>query len=259
MITWEAYFNRIVGLRLQFKIALTALKGFKESPEALRRYAEEELEGIRALVDKGAKSQHIEPQSTWPYNNESAAKYLDSAKESALRTLGDVEGRLRQYEFILRVTIFEGFMKDIHRAILTSAPTLLKDDRQIPLGKLVVKGFDEILQEEVEREVQILDRKSTIDKAEYFLKRLGISWFDGTMIPILDSAIQARNTMLHENPDHLPTAGEQLFMELSTIGVPVATMAQAALLYPKSCSFPISMNEEDAKVFLPRANDAAKK
>ena len=149
-------------------------------------------------------------------------------------------------------------MKDIHREILASYPALLKDDRQVPLGKLVAKGIDDILREEVDREVQILDRKSTAEKAEYFLKRLGISWFNGTIVPILGKAIKARNEMLHENPDRTPTRGEVLFMELATMSVPTATMAQAALLYPKVCGLPMSMSEEDAQKFLPGASKAVK-
>lgn len=258
MITWEAYFNRITELHLQFKTARRALQRFRESSEAVRQYAEGELQEIRKLVDEGARSQHVDPQSTWPYNSESAAKYLDAATDSALRTLGDFEGRLQQYEFILRVTIFEGLMKDIHREILASYPGLLKEDRQVPLGKLVANGIDDVLREEIDREVQILDRKSTAEKAEYFVKRLGISWFDGTIVPILDKAIKARNEMLHENPDRTPTRGEVLFMELATMSVPTATLAQAALLYPKTCSLPMSMSEEDAKKFLPGASNAVK-
>jgi len=250
MLTWDSYFDRIVSLHLQFKTALRAFDGFKESEQAMRRYAESELEDVRKLVAEGAQRENIDPQSTWPYDKEAAAKYLDGTKERALETLKNLGERLQQYEFILRVAMFEGFMKDMHRAILSSRPVLLRPDRQIPFGKLISKGFDSVLQEEIEREIQILDRKSVAEKADYFLKRLGISWFEGSIVPMLDAVVRARNELLHENQDRRLTYGEVLFMELTTVSVPIATLAQSALLYPGTCSLPMGMTEDDAKKFL---------
>jgi hypothetical protein len=115
----------------------------------------------------------------------------------------------------------------------------------------VSKGSDEIIREEIDREVQTLDRKSTGEKADYFLRRLGIGWFGGTIVPLLDMVVGLRNQMLHENPERMPTDTEMALLGLVTMGVPVATVAQAAILYPTAFSLPKNMSEEDARKFLP--------
>lgn len=152
------------------------------------------------------------------------------------------------------MTIFESLMKDIHRAILEDQPTLLREDRQVPLGKLLAKGQDEVLREEIEREVQMLDRKSVEDKADYFFRRLGINWFGGAIVPFLNHAVKVRNEMLHENPDRVVNEKDLFFLNLATFSVPIATLAQAALLYPRSFTPPMNITEEDARKFFLDAN-----
>jgi hypothetical protein len=257
MITWEAYFDRIVGAQVQFDMARKALEGFGQSKEALERYATEDLGHLRELIHAGAKEAGKDPQSTWVHDEDAVTKYLDGAKEYAVRSLIDVKARLRQYEYILRVAIFESFMKDAHRAILTVTPSLLKPDRQVPLGRLVAEGQEDVIREEIEREVQILDRKSTKEKAEYFLYRLGIGWFDGTIVPILGGVIDLRNEMLHENPERMVSDFEMVLLNLATSSVPIAITAQAAILYPTAFSLPTLMKEEDALKFLPGRSPAS--
>src|ERR1019366_3498451 len=115
MITWEAYFDRIVGVQIQFNMAGKALEGFEQSKEALERYATEDFGNLRKLIHEGAKEAGNDPHSTWVYDEEAVAKYLDGSKANAVRALVDVRARLRQYEYILYVAIFESFMKDVHR------------------------------------------------------------------------------------------------------------------------------------------------
>ena len=131
-------------------------------------------------------------------------------------------------------------------------PSLLKADRQIPLGRLVSKGRDDVVHEEIEREVQALDRESSKKKAEYFVNRLGINWFGGTIVPILDGVLRLRNEMLHENPDRMVHDTELVSLNLVTTAVPLATLAQAALLYPDAFKLPAHLKEKDARKFLPR-------
>src|SRR5713101_1860523 len=185
MITWESYLDRIVILQVQFETARKALSMFGNHNEMLEQYAANELDEFRKMIHEGAKQFGLDPQSTWAYHEDATAKYLDSTKKAAISTLTDAGKRLQQYEYILRVTVFESFLKEVHRTILKAVPSLLKHDRQIDLGRLVSKSKDVVVHEEIEREVQTLDRESAKKKAEYFLKRLGINWFDGTIIPIL--------------------------------------------------------------------------
>jgi hypothetical protein len=140
MITWEAFFDRIIGVQVQLNMARKALDGFAQSQEALERYATEELRDLREIIREGAEKAGKDPQSTWVYDEAAVAKYLDGAREGAVRSLVDVKGRLRQYEYILQVAILEGFLKDIHRAALTADASRLKPDRQVPLGSSCPRG-----------------------------------------------------------------------------------------------------------------------
>jgi hypothetical protein len=115
---------------------------------------------------------------------------------------------------------------------------LLKHDRLIDLGRLVAQGRDAIIDVEIEREIQIFDRKDTKEKDIYFRNRLGINWFDGTAEPLLADAIELRNIMLHEDPDRIVKPDDTLILTVSTTAVSFATVAGAAILYPKVCALP---------------------
>jgi hypothetical protein len=67
-----------------------------------------------------------ESVQSWAYNEDATAKYLDLTKQAAIGTLADAGNRLRQYEYILRVAVFESCLKEVHRTILKAVPSLLK-------------------------------------------------------------------------------------------------------------------------------------
>jgi hypothetical protein len=253
MMSFEEYFDRLAALHLQIETARRALQGFVQNQETLERSATDNLEEIRQMIDEGAKNDGSDAQSTWAYDQKAVAKYLEATKTHTIRTLADVGERLRQYDYILCIAVFESFLKDIHRAILLESPSLLKEDRLIPLGKLVSKGEKEVIFDEIEREVQMLDRESTKKKGEYFLERLGINWFEGAMIPILEGVIRLRNIMLHESPDRMVSESEYAMMLMAIVFIPTTTIAQAAILYPKVFKLPLKMKEEDARKMLFRA------
>ena len=148
------------------------------------------------------------------------------------------------------MAIFEGFLKDLHREILKIRPDLLREERTIPLGKLVSQGADSVIAEEIEREVQTLDRQSVEKKADYFRDRLGISWFGHTIVPIMEAVIEARNEILHENADREITQFESIGLPIVTIALPLACTAQAAVLYPGSCRLPSGMDEATVRASL---------
>jgi hypothetical protein len=168
----------------------------------------------------------------WAFTAEGTQKYFDSRKERIPEDLGKVENRINQNELIMRVTLLEGFLKEIHREVLRQKPALLRSDRQIPLGRLVALGPEKILEEEVEREVQSVDRKSIGDRAKYFLERLSIDWFDGTIVPLMEWAFGQRNEILHFNPDAEVSSKDLGRASVVGSAVPWVSVAQAAILYP---------------------------
>jgi len=50
VISWDDYFKRIVGLRLQFDLARKAIASFSTTREALESYATSDLEDFRHTI-----------------------------------------------------------------------------------------------------------------------------------------------------------------------------------------------------------------
>jgi hypothetical protein len=249
MITWEYYFEQMVKLRVEFQLADAAISGWAHSQEALDKYSADQLEDLQKLFREGEGQ-----NGAWVFSDQQRIKnYVDAIKAEAPDRIPGVMGRLAQHQYILQVTIFESFLKSIHRAILLAQPTLLKHDRHVELGKLISQGSEAIIKAEVEREVQTLDRKDTKDKETYFRDRLGINWFDGTAEPLLAAAVSLRNVILHEDPDRTVTPEDQLILAVSTTAVSFATVAGAAVLYPQVCALPEHLPEQDAGKFVAAA------
>ena len=232
MISWEQYFDRIVSLHLQFDMGSKAVSGFSSTPEAVEKHLESELEAFRKMAREGAERDGVDASGSWVYTTEGAEKYLNELRTTLPSRLRDFENRLRQNELVLRVAIFEAFMKDLHREVLRQEPSILKSDRQVPLGKILSAGLDVVLADEIEREVQILDRKSVSEKARYFLERLGIDWFDGKIVPFLERVIKVRNRIMHEDPDYKIKDEDIGTAQVVCFSIPWVTVIQAAVLYP---------------------------
>jgi hypothetical protein len=232
MIDGQDYMNRLTDIHIQFDLAMRAIKGFHGSNEAIQKYVSDEIQSLREILGNSSKSQGLDINDHWAFSEEGSKKYMDSVKENLSTRLEEIVNRLRQNNLILMVTVMESFLKDIHREILRRDPKLLKADRQIPLGKLLSQSTQEIIDEEIEREVHSFDRKSVKQRAEYFDKRLNISWFDGTIIPLVEPVINLRNKILHENPDEVVSEGNLKLSHLVCIALPMGCVMQAAVLYP---------------------------
>ena len=243
MLDWEQYFDRLVGLKIEFELAKKALEDWSGNPEMIRKHAEEDFASLREMISKSLTERSVDEKSHWISNANSVASYLETAQKQATKGATEFKSRLSQNEFLLQVAIFEGFLKDLHREILKIRPDLLREDRTVPLGKLVSQGADSIVAEEIEREVQALDRQSVEKKADYFRDRLGINWFDHTIVPIMEAVVNARNEILHQNPDRKLSKFESIGLSMVTMMLSLACIVQAAVLYPGSCKGPKGIDE----------------
>lgn len=250
MLSWEEYFNRIVSVQLQFDLAKKALVSFKSTPEAIEKYLEGELEEVRNLILKGKEDQAGQLKKHWAFTPDGTKRYFEVLKKNIPDWVAKVENRINQNKFIMSVTLFEGFMKDIHREILKQRPTLLKLGRQVPLGKVINSDKEDIVNEEIEIEIQSLDRKSVEERAKYFRKRLGIDWLDGTIVPLLRRVLELRNHILHVNPDEEIKKLDIVLAHMVCIVIPLVTIAQAAILYPGGFTMVQGLDEEQARSFI---------
>ncbi len=250
MLSFEEYFDRIVSVQMQFDLARKALISFRETPQAVENYMQGELEEVRNLLLEGRDDQADQIKKHWAFTSEGTEKYFEGLKSHLSQGVDEVDNRINQNEFIMRVTLFEGFMKDIHREILRQSPTLLKADRNIPLGKIITLDKNDIIEEEIEREVQSLDRKNVKDRANYFKERLGIDWFGGTIIPLLERFLELRNQILHVNPDEKIEKFDIGLAHIVCFAIPWVTVAQAAVLYKEGFEMIEGLDEEKARSFI---------
>lgn len=232
-------------LHTEFRLARQATEGWAHSQEALDQYARDELGDLRNIFREAGR------QQAWVFTDEKRIEeYLEHVRSQAPQRVDEVQRRFAQHRYILHVSIFENFLKAIHREILRATPALLRSDRNVELGRLVAKGQDTVIAEEIEREVDSLDRQTAEKKSRYFEQKLGISWFDGKAAPVLEAVVRLRNIVLHEDPDRPVDEKDQVLVSAVSTGVIFASVAAAAILYPAVCDLPLGLDAERAKLYL---------
>lgn len=106
---WEEYFDRIVSVQMQFDLARKALSAFRETPQAVENYMQGELEEVRNLLLEGRGDQADQIKKHWAFTSEGTEKYFEDLKSHLSQGVDEVDNRVNQNEFIMRVTLFEEF------------------------------------------------------------------------------------------------------------------------------------------------------
>lgn len=260
-MSWERFFDRMVQVKVQLDFARGALHTFEKTPEAVERYLREDLEGFRRLITEGTKTSGIDPKGSWAYQEEGVGKFFASGRDSLLGRLDEVGFRLNQSQLLLWIAIFEAFMKDCHYEILKQQPKLMDPDRKVALGRLVAIGMNDLLEEEIRRQVSALDRMSIEAQDKYWCETLKVNWFDGKAAPVLKIALDHRNKILHEDPD-AATDDDMLGLCLTICtGISWVTIVHGAVLYPKGFALPNLLSEKDARSLVEGryGNDSSKR
>lgn len=224
------YVERWEAIHKQYKLGAWAIDHLSKDNIGLKEFYQIEAEEhTRLKLDDGTiKSEE----------GKKIINYVENRLKDASSELSQTSNRIRQNMLILNVSLFESFIKDIHRCILYQEPTLLKPQRQIPLGQLISQGFEEILQNEIEREVYSLDRKSLSEKAEYFKKRLDIPWSKGGFMGSLQKYFDLRNILLHEDPELLFSNKQVEDNAIACIVIAVNLFGVALRKYPGGFIYP---------------------
>lgn len=117
---------------------------------------------------------------------------------------GHAQLALNASELVLRVALFEAFLKEIHHHVLLAQPKLLayvKPNRSVSLKDLFRTGFEQFLCEEAHRQVREADRFPTKERAKFFHRRLRLRWGDETTIEHIHQLINIRHDLVHSTPD----------------------------------------------------------
>jgi hypothetical protein len=104
-------------------------------------------------------------------------------------------------------------MKEIHSAVLRAKPSLLgkiRPQREVKYESLFAEqtNYSQILNQEIIREVEEIDRKKFFDEPEYFDKTRAYYFAHHLKIPLdntenlkfLNEVLGIRNEISHENP-----------------------------------------------------------
>jgi len=116
---------------------------------------------------------------------------------------------------------------------------------------LVAKGAEEVIETEIEREVQSLDRKSVEQRSKYFQEKLNLDWFNGTIVPILDQAIRYRNRILHEDVTAKVSDGDLTMAGIAAV-LPMWCCLQGVVLYPAGFTMS-NVNTEELRASIQNA------
>ena len=109
---------------------------------------------------------------------------------------------LNSSELIIRIALFETFLKEIHRQALLDKPQLLclvKPNRQIPLKEIFRGGYERFKLAEIDRQVRAADRRTTKDKAKFFQRRLKLLWGKDSDLARVEYLIKLRHELVHSN------------------------------------------------------------
>ena len=229
MINLNNYIERIIGIYLQCRFATEAMDRLPADDWGLPEYIEWESNFISEFSKNFSsipgilKTRYLKSdiQKLSEYWTEKLRNYLHNAYIPT-----------NQNFILMSLAIFESFLKDVHREILFKKPKLLKTDRKIELGRLVDSGYEKIIEEEIERRVQSLDRKSIQDRAKYFAENLKISWSDNPEpIKQVSDLNDLRNRILHENSDEEVSSETILSALLLLIVIPSTLYLSGRQIY----------------------------
>jgi len=165
-------------------------------------------------------------------------KYVESLKGGFPDDKKDLENRLVQNEIILLVAVFEDQMKSIHREMLRQNPKLLSPDRDIKLGRLAEVGETAIIEEEIERAVNSLDRQNVADKAKAF-EKLGLKW--NTKVEDIERISGLRNEILHQDTNKEVTGWDLSHTRTLVASLPAYLCLKGNRLYPDAFEIMIEM------------------
>ncbi len=220
-------------MTIDYDLARKAMNSILKDKSAIDNLANQKLEEIKSTIIESCKFTGEDPGRTWISDKEKTNAWIESYTNALPQSFGEIENRLNQNELIMKVSLFEILLKDIHREILKQKTSLLQSDRKIPLGKLIHGGQDKLIDEEIERAVNILERKNIRDIAQHFKDHLNVDWtFDGHILPIVEHVLSLRNKILHEEPD-VKVGNDDCFHAITIyMAISLVAIAQCAILYP---------------------------
>ena len=228
VINEEDYIIRQTSIQSQFDFARRAITGYLRHQNAGE--PSPQFMTLSAMMKQVEEAEKIYGENeAW---KNMLQKFLDQLKGGFPEKHKELENLLAQNEVILLVAVFEDFIKSVLREVLKQNPKLLNGERQIPLGRITAGDVQDLIEEEIDREVFSMDRKSVSDRAKYFEERLRLPWPSKQTVDAVERISKMRNSILHDDMNRAVTGADLLQTRFFTAIVPIHLIRLAAQKYP---------------------------
>jgi hypothetical protein len=208
-LQFVSYDKKLQSVTFTFDLLRQALKGFSNA--GFRQY----IESLRKPKDAHfqRKKEHLAANPELEvdiaklerrYKRELSAELPVTPNLKWVESKGLAYLWLNTSELVLRVALFEAFLKEIHRHALLDKRKLLargKRNRSVSLKELFGAGYARFCYKEVQRQVREVDRLSTRERAKFFQDRLSLRWGDDVTVERIDQLTQIRHDLVHCAPD----------------------------------------------------------
>ena len=228
MINIIDYMIQTSSLSLQFDLSRKSLNLFKSNPKDFSKYCKQQLNTIYNNMKYSKKKISLKKIHQ---------EFYSSTQSNTENRITELYNRINQNEYILVFSLFEIFLKKCITNIFKAYPNFLNPDRDIKLGKIISNDKETILKEEISREINIFDRKSPIEKGEYFLKKFKID-IDITndkglsMLKQYEINNSIRNKLIHEDPNLIVNDNDLQLLLGSSIIISTIIVYQGHSLFP---------------------------
>jgi len=246
MIKVNEYARRMGLFDMHIELLRQSLKHFSNDKKAMQAFVDKQERECSKRVDIVLAIDQDRPRDE--LDDIVVKAEADRLRREIQHHVEFADNKINQMEIILRCAYFEAEMKDIHRHCLCAKPALLRGDKEIALGRLVADGEDKVLEEEIEAEVERIDRQSAKEKAKYFKDKLGLKWGDpklfqqfyhlkssevhNDLVLRIERYSTLRNEIVHEHTDHVVQPDELKGAHTYFTFVPSFCCFQAVKLYP---------------------------
>ena len=250
MIRVKEYPQRMHWFKVHFNLLHQALNHFSRDKEAMKTFVVDQEKTYSDGLDSYIKTETDRPRDM--LDDMIVKAYGNNLGRQGQAHVEFAENKLHQTEIMLRCAFFEAEMKDIHHHCLCANPNLLKADKKIDLGRVIAKGEDTVLEEEIKFEVERLDREGVRTRATYFREKLSLKWGDEQQfqqfyhlklaqdhehfVTEIDKCSTLRNKIVHEDTEYVVKIDELETARRYFTFVPSFCCMQAVKLYPTQFS-----------------------
>jgi hypothetical protein len=208
--------------------------GLRRYMQRLRMHRETQFKKLIGFLSADPSLASIIPDTEKHHKKRLSADLPITPSRQWAENKGHAFLALNAGELVLRVALFEGFLKEIHRHALLAKPQLLghvKPDRTVSLKDLFRGGFERTKAEEISRQVREADRLRTKERAKFFDNRLQLKWGDDACIKRVCALIDLRHQLVHQSPDKAVTPKDIEDLRKLFRTVPRACFDKAAVVY----------------------------